>query len=435
MKITVQFSKLIKPVYNGGPPPAADIVPLSVFDNVTLDKHVSGVYFFHPPAPASAVLEAGLAKALAVYREWAGRLASGNRAILLNDAGARFVEATADMALNSITPLESSPELLRLCPSGDDTEELMLIQVTRFACGSFAMGHTAHHQVADGLGRCSFMLAWGKATRGITIDPIPMYDRVSIFAPRNPPRVEFEHRGTEFKPCNELVDINDVNPSDEVAVHTVHFTPEMVSKLKLLASAGSSRPYSSLQCVAAHLWRCITKARGLDWEKSTKLKIAVNGRPRMRHPRVPEDYAGNVVLWALPSTTVGELLSTPLRHTVELISREVARIDDSYFRSFIDFASCGVVEEEGLVPTKTLVHCPDVFVSNLKGIPMYDLDFGTGRPFLFTRCHPPWEGYVFIMPPSSNDGSIDVQVGLFSHAMDIFKDCCYSLDAAAGEQL
>ncbi|GJN25674.1 hypothetical protein PR202_gb13532 [Eleusine coracana subsp. coracana] len=262
-------------------------------------------------------------------------------------------------------------------------------------------GTTAHHVVADGLGRCSFMLAWGKATRGIPIDPVPLHDRASIFAPRNPPRVEFEHRGVEFKSRNEVSNIKTTESSGNVVVHMVHFTPEMVSEMKSRASVGASRPYSSLQCVTAHLWRCITKARGLDRDKLTKLKIAVNGRSRMRNPRVPEDYAGNVVLWAQPTTTAGELLCKPLQCWAPWRPKWMT---DSYFRSFIDFASSEVVEKEGLVPTETLVGCPDIFVSNLKGIPMYDLDFGTGRPFLFTRSHPLWEGYVFIMPPLCNDG-------------------------------
>ena len=50
---------------------------------------------------------------------------------------------------------------------------------------------------------------------------------------------------------------------------------------------------------------------------------------------------------------------------MELISEGVARVDDGYFRSFIDFASSGAVEEEGLVPAADLrktVHSPDVEV-------------------------------------------------------------------------
>lgn len=98
-------------------------------------------------------------------------------------------------------------------------------------------------------------------------------------------------------------------------------------------------------------WQCVTKARGLDARTGSELRIAVNGRARMRHPRLPEGYTGNAVLWARPATTAGDLVRRPLQEVVEVVSKAVADIDDAYFRSFIDFASSGVVEEEGLVPT------------------------------------------------------------------------------------
>ncbi|GJN04857.1 hypothetical protein PR202_ga22434 [Eleusine coracana subsp. coracana] len=56
------------------------------------------------------------------------------------------------------------------------------------------------------------------------------------------------------------------------------------------------------------------------------------------------------------------------------------------------------------------------------------IDFATFES-MEKEGHPPWEGYVFIMPPLCNDGSMDVQVTLFIRAMDIFKDCRYSLEA------
>ncbi|KAK3119099.1 hypothetical protein QOZ80_9BG0713810 [Eleusine coracana subsp. coracana] len=437
MKVTVQSSKLVKPVYgNGAATTNTEIIPLSVLDKATFHEYTSVVYLFHPPAtPKQVILETGLAKALGVYREWAGRLGMGNRAILLNDAGARLITATADVALSSVTLLEQTPELQSLCPNNnghDDAEELLLIQITRFPCGSFAVSSTTSHLVADGHSVFRFIIDWGKATRGAAIDPVPVNDRMSIVAPRNPPRVEFEHRGVEFVRHGELR-TNQMVSKDKVVVHRVHFTLEMLSKLKshVPVLVGSSQPYTTLQCVVAHLWRCITKARGLSSDQATRLIIPVNGRRRMIHQRVPEEYAGNFVLWAQPTITAGELLGRPLWHTVELVSREVARIDDRYFRSFIDFASSEAVEDEGLLPITALEEAWDasnfVYVSNLKGIPTYDLDFGDGRPFFCTRCYPPMGGYVFIMPTLSRDGSMDVQVCLRSGAMEIFKDCCYSL--------
>ncbi|OEL31859.1 Agmatine coumaroyltransferase-2 [Dichanthelium oligosanthes] len=446
MKITVQSSKAVKPEYGADAAPfaaAGAAVPLTVFDKASFDEYISGINFFRPPAPPNAVLEAGLARALAEYREWAGRLgadAGGSRAILLNDAGARFVEATADVALASAMPalLEPAPAVAGLHPSagGGGPEELLMVQVTRFACGSLAVGHTMSHVIADGQAACNFLLAWGQATRGVPIDPAPAHDRASLFLPRVPPRVEFEHHGVEFKApppphggkaCNRSNDADDV-----VVVHRAHFTRELLSELRSRASERAPRPYSPTLCLMAHLWRCITRARGLDGGAVTRLRVAVNGRARMSGPPrvVPEAYTGNVVLWAWPVATARELVGRPLWHAAELVSAAVARVDERYFRSFVDFACSGAVEEEGLVTTADAtekVLSPDVEVDSLLHAAFYELDFGGGRPFFFMPGYLPEEGSVFVVRSFSGDGSVSAYVPLFSRAMDSFKKCCYSL--------
>jgi hypothetical protein len=457
MKINVQSSKAVKPDYGGGDAPAAadTIIPLTVFDLISFDDYMFGIHAFHPPSPPTAALEAGLARALAEYREWAGRLcvdpATGRRGILLNDAGVRFVEAAAapdGATLESAMPLllQPTPEVRRFHPSGggaDDDGELMLVQVTRFACGSLVVGHAMYHAVGDGFAISRFLVAWGQATRGVAIDPVPVHDRTSFFVPRDPPRVEFEHRGAEFKKPRE--DNKDARKRDAeggagagdddevVVVHQVRFSREFITELKSRASSAAAgapggRPYSTTECLAAHLWRCVTAARGLDCGRSTSLHLAVNGRARMR--LLPEGYTGNAVLWAHPTTTARELVSGPLGRAAELIRGEVARVDEAYFRSFVDFASSGAVEEEGLVPASgdPDVLGPDVAVYCLLRIPFYDVNFGGGRQFFYTPGYYPADGVVYILPPSPlGDGSVEAHVSLYGQAMETFKGCCFSL--------
>ncbi|CAL4991638.1 unnamed protein product [Urochloa decumbens] len=405
MKITVHSSKLVKPAYaagSGATPSAGEAVPLTVFDKVNFDQYISSVNLFHPPAPPIAALENSLAMALATHRECAGRLgldAAGRRhVILLNDAGARLVEATTDVALAPVSPLEPATlEVLSLHPSGGSgcVSELLMVQVTRFACGSFSVGTTVQHLISDGRGWRRFFVAWGKATRGAAVDAAAIVDRAAIFVPRNPPLVQLEHRGVEFKPRCEATGsvVNHGNSSDEVVVRRLQFSREMVSELKSMASSvGAPRPYysSTLKCIVAHLWQCITRARGLRRGEVTALHLAVDGRSRMRSPPVPVGYTGNVVLLARPATTARELVAMPLQRVVELICREVSRIDESYFRSFIDFASSGAVEKEGLVPAADateMVLCPDVEMDSILGMPVYELDFGAGPPFLYMPSH------------------------------------------------
>nr|CAB3480494.1 unnamed protein product [Digitaria exilis] len=415
-----------------------EVVPLTAFDEL-LNEYMSSIHAFYPPALSNAAMEEGLAKALAEHREWAGKLtadrSTGRRAILLNDAGARFIEATADVALEAVMPLltPSSAFVQRLHPSSDGAEELMLVQITRFACGSLVVGHTMHHAVGDGFAICQCLLAWGQATRGVAIDPLPVHDRGSFFVPRDPPKVEFEHCGVDLtvrqeekNPSNNIND-DDASNKDVLVTHKLHLSRGFVSDLKSGASAGMPCPYSLMQCLLAHLWRCITMARGLTGDEATRLRICVNGRCRMSRPRVPEGYTGNVLLWAHPETTARELLGCPLGHAAELIRREVARVDDAYFRSFIDFVSSGAVEREGLV---SLIDTPEFQdeVYWIQRIPFYDLDFGGGRQFLYMPSYRPVDGLIYVLPSSPfGDGSVEAQVSLPSKVMDAFEDCCYTL--------
>ncbi|CAL4906279.1 unnamed protein product [Urochloa decumbens] len=401
MKITVLSSKAIKPSYggSGGAPFAAtDSIPLTVFDKLT----------------------AGLARALAEYREWAGHLgfdAAGRRAILLTDAGARFVEATADVSLDAVMPIEPTPAVLNLHPNagGGADNELLLVQVTQFACGAIAVGQTMHHAVADGRRRTPSSPASHHLSRSST---------AASFI--KPPRGEKNNKPGRRRAAGE-----------EIVVKRVRFSREFVAELRSRASsppAAVARPYSAFQCVAAHLWRSVTKARRPDARAVTTLSVAVDGRVRMRRPSLPEGYTGNAVLWARPAAAAaGELVSRPLAFAVELVSRAAARVDEGYFRSFVDFASSGAVEEEGLVPAADAaetVYCLDVEVDSLLHAPFYDMDFGGGPPFFFMPSYLPVEGSVFVVRSFAGDRSVDAYVPLFGRDVDAFHKCCYSLEMA-----
>nr|CAB3490115.1 unnamed protein product [Digitaria exilis] len=459
MKITVHSSKVVKPAAYAGVDAAATttVIPLTAFDLISYDNYVSSIHAFHPPSPTNAALEDALSRVLAVYREWAGRLcvdpSARRRGILLNDAGVRFVEASSDAAFESVVmPRRGriTPEVRSLHPraasgggaAAAEDEELLLLQVTRFACGSLVVGYTMHHAVGDGFAAGQFMAAWGQTARGVPIDPVPVHDRTSFFLPRSPPRVEFDHRASEFRHRDDVDNDNHHAAElkdDQVVIQQVRFSREFISELRSRASGNGTkqqhhhRPYSTAQCLVAHIWRCMTKARGVNGGRATTLHLAVNGRPRMSGPRVPEGYTGNLVLWAHPTATAGELLAERLGHAAELIRGAVARVDNAYFRSFIDFVSSGAVEEEGLVPAAAAepdaaVLCPDVAVYCLLRAPFYDIDLGGGRQFFYTPGYYPDEGVVYILPPSPlGDGSVEVHVSLFSRAMDVFKGCCYEL--------
>ncbi|TVT98716.1 hypothetical protein EJB05_55946, partial [Eragrostis curvula] len=132
------------------------------------------------------------------------------------------------------------------------------------------------------------------------------------------------------------------------------------------------------------------------------------------------------------------LVDRTVGHEAKLVSRAVERVVGRYFRSFVDFARSGAVEAERLAPTADaakMVLSPDVEVYSLLRFPFCGIDFGSGAPFFHMRGYVAEEGLVFLVPSLSGNGSVYAYVNLFRRDMDVFKDCCYSLLAAADGRL
>ncbi|CAA0813516.1 Shikimate O-hydroxycinnamoyltransferase [Striga hermonthica] len=437
MKVTITRSRLLKPSYDANPPLTSTHIPLSVFDKVTYDQHVAVIYAYRPPTPPNSIIELGLRKVLAVYREWAGRLGkdtNGEPVIFLNDEGVRFVEASVDHDLDETVTFGPSASLLSLHPTLEGVVELLQAQVTRFSCGSMVVGFTTHHLVADGHATSNFLVAWGRACRGLGKLQESLHGR-TMFVPRNPPKIDFVHIGVEyvtknFKKAYPFID----NSLDDIVVHKVHYSAEFLSKLKARASSmnkTSCKPFSTFESLMAHLWRSITKARGLSGFETTQVRVSVDGRTRM-NPMVPDDYFGNLVLWAFARAKVEDLLKEPLSYAATVLHEAVVEVDDKYFKSFIDFAN-HKVRQEDLIPnavsdTDESILWPNLEVDSWLRFPFYDLDFGCGGPFIFMPSFSPIEGMIFLLPSINGDGSIDVFLPLFRENLTTFRQICYSLE-------
>ncbi|EAZ09943.1 hypothetical protein OsI_32242 [Oryza sativa Indica Group] len=437
MEVKVLSSKLVKPAYNGGVAAAPDVeyIPLSIFDKVTYKMQMAIIYAFPPPAPSTAAIEKGLAAVLAQYRAFAGQLGEspdGEAAVVLNDRGARLVEAAVDADLVDMAPAKPTPELLRLHPDLEgELQEVVLLQLTRFRCGSLAVGFTSNHVVADGHATSNFLVAWGRATRGLPMGAPPVHHHAALFKPRPSPHVEHDHRNREYYLPSAGDDSHghgDGGAADNIVIHKAHFTKDFIAGLRAAASEGRGRPFSRFETILAHLWRTMTRARGLSPDEASTIRLSVDGRHRLG---APAEYFGNLVLWAFPRATVGDLLTRPLKHAAQVIHDEVARVDGAYFRSFLDFALSGAGgDKEGLAPSAVLkdVLCPNAEVDSWLTFPFYELDFGTGSPTYFMPSYFPTEGMLFLVPSYLGDGSVDAFVPVFNHNLEAFKECCYSME-------
>lgn len=180
--------------------PASNVlVTLTTFDLAAMDS-------YQPPMPSNSVMKDGLANALNHFPHLAGRFCSNTQlepCILLNGAGVRLVETRlmthlSDWLKHSFN-LSSSPEACCLAPETAGTEELLHIQLNRFACGGMVIGVAAHHRVADGPAMSLFLVAWARLVQGLDVGRIPSHDRSAIATHRDPPLCEFNHQDIEFR--------------------------------------------------------------------------------------------------------------------------------------------------------------------------------------------------------------------------------------------
>ncbi|KAK9151740.1 hypothetical protein Syun_010049 [Stephania yunnanensis] len=368
------------------------LVPLTIFDKAAIDLHVVVLCAFRPPMPSNEVMKEALSKVLLYFPHLAGRFtidSQGRACIALNNAGIRVTETYLPTNISEHLPFEPPKEVSHLLPSSiEGIEELLQIQLNRYACGGLVIGLTAHHRVYDGQSMSGFFVAWARLVRGLDIDPLPYLDRHKILVPRNPPIIEFDHHSVEFRKTTNTLPDTPI-PSSPIEGLSINFSNEFINKLKAKVLNDNQtdvfRGYSNFECLLAHVWKKVTLARELKLDEWTQVRVAVNGRTRMKPP-VPMEFAGNLVLWAYPKLRVTELLHGSYDHVAKAIHDAVAKIDHKYFQSFIDFGEKASQLEEELEATSQLeianTMCPNLEVDSWMRFQFHELDFG-GGPLCF----------------------------------------------------
>ena len=138
--------------------------------------------------------------------------------------------------------------------------------------------------------------------------------------------------------------------------------------------------YSTHNILAAHIWRCASKAQGLLDDQATKLYIPTNGRSRLRPP-LSSGYLGNVLFTTASIALSGNLQSEPFTNTIDRVQKAVERMDNEYLRSALDYL-------EKLPDATSLRHgahtfeCPNLY-HHLDHV--HDADFGWVVPYTWAQ--------------------------------------------------
>ncbi|KAL8150654.1 hypothetical protein V2J09_020462 [Rumex salicifolius] len=200
----------------------------------------------------------------------------------------------------------------------------------------------------------------------------PFIDRTLLRA-RDPPSPKFHH--IEHQPAPKLVTTG--SPRSAITAATATATSSCIFKItrdQINALKGNqstcnkedgkttTKTYTSFEILSGHIWRYVCNTRGLsDTTQASKL------------------YFGNAIFSATLVALAKDLVSRPTSYAANMIQEFVARMDDEYLRSAIDYIELQP-DKDVLVPGPHTFGCPNLIISPWTRLRVYDADFRWGPP-------------------------------------------------------
>ncbi|CAI9761860.1 unnamed protein product [Fraxinus pennsylvanica] len=433
-----------------------------------------GVLLSQPPFESSiliSLLKISLSKTLSHFPALAGRLhtdANGHVHILCNDFGIDFVHAKAPyISVSTLLPSDHHQDIhpsFRKFFQFDNTlsyvghyKPLVAVQVTELNDGVF-IGCTANHAVVDGTSFWNFFNTFAEVCKGAEkISKTPNFSRDTVldspaslkfpdggpsvtFSGDEPLREKIFHFSREailklkFRANNlsrkpemsgpKGVEIFGKQRNDNWVVNNVENNCKVNGKItsvleELLFKNGTNKweqnpttVISSFQSLSAQLWRSVTRARQLDDNKVTTFRMAVNCRHRLE-PRLEPLYFGNAIQSIPTVATVGELLSKDLNWSANQLHMNVVAHDDGTVRR-------GVKDWENNPRLFPLGNFDGAMITmgSSPRFPMYDNDFGWGRPLAVRSGRAnKFDGKISAFPGREGNGNVDLEVVLAPETM------------------
>lgn len=385
---------------------------LSPLDLMQVNRgHTPTVYFYRSQPGADffdvARLKAAMAKALVAFYPLAGRLGMdghGRAEIDCTGQGALFLVARSDLTVDDFSSFLPSPELRRLfVPRVEDHSPSVMcaVQVTFLKYGGVALGTALHHVAVDAISAFHFLQTWSAFSRGggAAALELPFHDRTLLRA-RSPP---FVHPDAFSVFCPKLN--LSVEPSGPVVTQAFVVSKDQVTALKRACVGDDGGRVSTFCALSAHVWRCVCVARRLPPDATTRLTFPASVRRSIRPP-LPPGYCGNGIIWLGAAGKVRDVASSEdLASVAGQISGAVRRMDDELVRWAIDY--CELTETDSK-PAPGRMAETELRVISWLGMPVYDADFGWGKPLAMLRAVSERAGFVYLMDGGKGDGSVRV---------------------------
>ncbi|WAX81222.1 acyltransferase [Streptomyces sp. KMM 9044] len=393
--------------------------------------------FYYRQTLDDGALQDSLRRTLAHYPLLTGRLerdADGGLSIVCSDAGALFEVSRSDHAMQDHGPDRPvGQDLRRYVRSvnpfrvvGHNTP-LLTVKVTHMRGGGSVLGVSINHSIVDGGGTFGFLLHWSRVHAGQD-QAAPPYDRHFLDglaeeahpAPDDPQYAVVTRR----KKFGFFWTVN--AHARHVRTLTVRFPVRDVLALREAARDGQDRdraPASSGDALGAHLWRVLGALRDRAPDAEERLGVVVGLRQTLKE-RLPDGYGGNAVSNTTAVLPARELREEPLAHAAQAVRDAVDRVTLARVcqeTAFLD-AQRRAGRSRRVLSRMTLdAFEGTVALNNMSRLPVYAVEFGTGRPFWFEYPASliPWT--VLVTPTPDDDYSRDVHLSVPRDAADALR--------------
>lgn len=361
-------------------------------------------------------LKKSLSETLVRFYPLCGKL-KGNLFVECNDEGALFVEAKVNISASEIVKNPETEMLYQLFPfdpykvrpngDGEKAEAVVTgVQVNVFECGSVGIGLCVSHKVADGATMASFLSAWSATASGIDEMLAPNLDSAVLFPPKG----------------IDIIKQSDMIRNEKVVTKRFEFDGKNLANLKAKIANGNP---TRVEAVTALIWKsAMETARVNSGKEKLPASIAthlVNIRERTAPP-LPRHSLGN--LWRLslaPYLDAKE--EVKLNELVGLLRKAIQRIDGDYV-SKLQGANGLAKAIEPLQELRQLAlggKGVEVYTfSSWARFPLYEIDFGWGKPERVCTITVPVRNCVILMGTRSGDG-IEAWVTLTEKDMVTFE--------------
>ncbi|XP_022934557.1 vinorine synthase-like [Cucurbita moschata] len=449
MELEILCKETIKPITSTSP--ELRNLPRCLFDQQAPNIYMQLLYFYtnNNAVVSSAgcrrrLLKDSLSKALTFYYPFAGRLRDGGNFIDCNDMGAIFSEAKLRCSMlefmNNFN-LERE-EILKLTfavdINGNDPtfNPLLLIQLTQFECGGDVMFVFCSHKIADLASLTNFMNDWASIARSSDDGDLPVVNPeingVSYFPP------ELDAGGDPFGGGDGS---GTVRRDENVCSKRLVFEGSKIAALKAMVSEEVENP-TRVQILTAFIYKAVLSAKfsatgynkkiltfvcgaNLFYKGSrpaTSLLQLINLRRRVEPP-LPETLTGNIITFFIASWTAAEKREMELCNMVGDMKTSFEEFCKTFPRNYRDEAWSSLHKLHAKESMETWRNPGERSVYTCTSwcrFPMYEADFGWGKPEWITVPEAPWKNMILLMDAKNGDG-IEAMVSLDKEEMAAFE--------------